>query len=107
MAISDIVDDLSVKSARKIEVAHEDGTRIESILAITWPASQGERVIVVTIAPVIVSAVTRIVAPSRIVKHGRLRRAARSDLDVARGQNGDNRARFRVGGGCPPPSNTQ
>jgi hypothetical protein len=103
LAVPGIVDDLSVRPARQVEVPHEHVSRIEALVSISRVAvalessrvivpisaitfrvvvsrtgrdrtpTQRERVLIVTIAPVVVSPVSWIATPARIVRHIRLR----------------------------------
>lgn len=116
----------SIEAARQVDVLHEDIAWVSPLTLArirTSPAASAE-------VARAVFAVARIVAPAWIVaiqhgdppfvrsdhqrlkyrkREGALRHWDESEGELptrsARGQNGDNLAQFRVGGGCPPPSN--
>jgi hypothetical protein len=103
LAVPGVVDDLAVRSAGQVKVPHEHVPRIEAAVSIARVAialepsrvivafrrivlrvlvsrtgrsrapTQCERVLIVTIARVIISTVTRVIAPSSVIKHRHLR----------------------------------
>ena len=86
-----VADNAPFGSAGQTQVPREDVPEMAAAFA-RWFANSTTEI------PIVARVVAGIVIAR--VKHDTLR------VTIAQGQNGDNRRRFGVGGGCPPPLNS-